>query len=230
VKKFSIIIPTLNEATGLSDFLLALQPLRKHCEIIIADAGSTDDTHRITRGLVDQFIVTAKGRAIQMNAGTKQASADILIFLHADTYLLAQALQSIQQGIDKGIQWGHFDIHLTGKSPLLKMVAQMMNWRSQLTGIATGDQAIFMTVKVFESVGGFPEIALMEDIELSKRLRRISPPYCIKSKVKSSARRWETFGVWRTIILMWRLRLLYFFGVSPEKLARFYRQDKPSKP
>jgi hypothetical protein len=107
--------------------------------------------------LVDQFIVTAKGRAIQMNAGTKQASADILIFLHADTYLPAQALQSIQQGIDKGIQWGRFDIHLTGKSPLLKMVAQMMNWRSQLTGIATGDQAIFMTVKVFESVGGFPE-------------------------------------------------------------------------
>ncbi|MEO1882184.1 MAG: TIGR04283 family arsenosugar biosynthesis glycosyltransferase [Methyloprofundus sp.] len=230
MRKFSIIIPTLNEATDLSDFLLALQPLRKHCEIIIADAGSTDDTHKISIGLVDQFIISARGRALQMNAGAKQVSAEILIFLHADTYLPAQALQSIQQGIDRGAQWGRFDIHLTGKSPLLKMVAQMMNWRSRLSGIATGDQAIFITSKVFESVGGFPEIALMEDIELSKRLKYISPPYCIKSKVKSSARRWAIFGVWRTIILMWRLRLLYFFGVSPEKLARLYRQEKCFKP
>ena len=230
VRKFSIIIPTLNEAEGIGDFLLALQALRVYCEIIIADADSTDDTRKQTAGLVDQFIITAKGRAIQMNAGAARASGEILIFLHADTYLPNQALQSIQEAIDKGAQWGRFDIYLTSQSTLLKVVAQMMNWRSRLTGIATGDQALFMTRQAFRNIGGFAEIALMEDIEMSKRLKLISSPYCIKSKVKSSARRWEVFGVWRTIALMWSLRLRYFLGASPELLVKLYRQGKFFRP
>ena len=229
MKQFSIIIPTLNEADGIGEFLLALQPLREYCEIIIADADSTDKTHNISSPLVDQFITVAKGRAIQMNAGAKKASGDIFIFLHADTYLPEQALTNIQQVIAKGAQWGHFNIQLTGQSSMLTVIAYMMNWRSRLTGIATGDQVIFMTQKLFQKIGGYPEIALMEDIELSKRLKNISSPYCIKTKVKSSARRWESFGVWRTIALMWSLRLRYFFGESPEVLVQLYRQGKFTK-
>ena len=223
---YSIIIPTLNEAEGIADFLLALQPLRERCEIIIADADSTDDTHKFSSTFVDQFISVAKGRALQMNAGAEKASGDVLIFLHADTYLPEQALDYIQQGIAKGAQWGRFDIQLTGQSPLLKVVAYMMNHRSHITGIATGDQVIYMTAEAFKKVGGYPDIPLMEDIEISKRLKKITPPYCIDAKVKSSARRWESFGVWRTIALMWSIRLRYFLGESPEILAQLYRQGK----
>lgn len=224
MKKYSIIIPTLNEAEGVRDFLLALQPLKEQCEIIIADAGSTDETKLISQPLVDLFIAASKGRATQMNSGAENASANILIFLHADTYLPEQALSLIQQGIDKGAQWGRFDIQLIGRHVMLKVVAQMMNWRSRLTGIATGDQVIFMTLQAFQKVGGFPDMPLMEDIEISKRLNEFSRPYCIKVKVKSSARRWESFGVWKTITLMWSIRLRYFLGESPQHLAELYRQ------
>ena len=147
-----------------------------------------------------------------------------MIFLHADTKLPEQALQRIQQGLDAGARWGRFDIQLIGQSFLLKVVAQMMNWRSCYTGIATGDQAIFITQAIFLEVGGFPCQALMEDIEISKRLKRLSSPYCIKAKVKSSARRWESFGVWKTIILMWSIRLRYFMGESPQQLVELYKQ------
>ena len=229
MKKYSIIIPTLNEEQGIRDFLNALQPLREYCEIIIADAQSTDNTKLRSLPLIDQFISTPKGRAIQMNLGAAQASAEILIFLHADTYLPEQALASIQQGIASGAQWGRFDIRLIGQSAMLKVVAQMINWRSHLTGIATGDQVLFMTQQIFRQLGGFPEQALMEDIEMSKRLKKIQRPYCIKTKVNSSARRWEEFGIWQTIILMWSLRLRYFFGESPTVLARLYKQGKIRK-
>lgn len=226
MKKYSIIVPTLNEAEGIGDFLLALQGLREHCEIIVADAGSTDGTHKISSGFVDQFITVAKGRAKQMNAGVEKASGEIFIFLHADTYLPEQALQYIWQGIEKGAQWGRFDIQLTGQSGMLKVIAQMMNWRSRMTGIATGDQGIFITRQAFMQIGGYADIALMEDIEASMRLKKISLPYCIKATVKSSARRWEEFGVWRTIALMWSLRFRYYLGASPEALVQLYRQGK----
>lgn len=161
-----------------------------------------------------------------MNLGAKQASGEVMIFLHADTKLPEQALQNIQQGLDAGARWGRFDIQLIGQSFLLKVVAQMMNWRSRYTGIATGDQAIFITQAIFFEVGGFPCQALMEDIEISKRLKCLSSPYCIKAKVSSSARRWEKFGICRTILLMWTLRLRYFLGESPEVLNQLYRQGK----
>lgn len=226
MKIFSIIVPTLNEEPGILNFLNALQPYREFCEIIIADAHSTDNTKSISLPLVDQFISVPQGRGLQMNLGAKQASGEVMIFLHADTKLPEQALQNIQQGLDAGARWGRFDIQLIGQSFLLKVVAQMMNWRSRYTGIATGDQAIFITQAIFFEVGGFPCQALMEDIEISKRLKCLSSPYCIKAKVSSSARRWEKFGICRTILLMWTLRLRYFLGESPEVLNQLYRQGK----
>ena len=226
MKKYSIIIPTLNEAETLYDFLMALQALRDQCEIIIADADSQGDTRIISRPLVDQFISAPKGRAKQMNAGAEIASSDIFIFLHADTYLPEQALSLIQNAIDSNAQWGRFNIQLIGQHKMLKVVAQMMSWRSRLSGIATGDQVIFMTRQAFQAVDGYPDIPLMEDIEISKRLNLITRSCCIHAKVKSSARRWESFGVWKTIALMWNIRLRYFLGQSPHHLAELYRQGK----
>ena len=224
MKKYSLIIPTLNEAETLEDFLLPLQKLRGQCEIIISDAGSEDNIQEIAAPFVDLFITTAQGRAKQMNAGVNYATTERLIFLHADTYLPESALVMIQQGLEQGELWGRFDIQLIGSHYLLKIIAQMMNWRSRLTGIATGDQVIFMTNPVFQQVGGFPDIALMEDIAMSKQLKKLAAPYCIKARVKSSARRWESFGVWKTVLLMWSLRLRYFFGESPDILLSLYRR------
>lgn len=223
MKRYSIIIPTLNEAESIYDFLMSLQGLREHCEIIVVDAESTDRTKPICLPLVNLFINAAKGRAIQMNAGARKASTNIFIFLHADTYLPDQSLQAIRQGIDSGAQWGRFDIQLIGQHKMLKIIGLMMNWRSHLTKVATGDQTLFMTRKAFLQVAGFPEISLMEDIEMSKRLNQLTPPYVIKNKVKSSARRWELFGVWKMIGLMWSLRLRYYLGGSPKYLSELYR-------
>ena len=224
MRKFSIIIPTLNEAEGIYDFLMPLQALRNQCEIIISDAGSRDKTREISLPFVDQFMVAPKGRATQMNAGAKVARTDVLIFLHADTFLPEQGLALIQQAVDKGALWGRFDIQLEGQHMMLKIVAQMMNWRSRMSGIATGDQVIFITQQLFLRVEGYAEIALMEDIEISKRLNKLARPYCIKAKVRTSARRWESFGVWKTIALMWSIRLRYFLGEAPEQLAELYKQ------
>jgi rSAM/selenodomain-associated transferase 2 len=226
--KFSIIIPTLNEQKTITLCLLALQPLRDNCEIIIVDASDIPLVTPIA--LADKFISSAKGRARQMNLGAGQASGDTLIFLHADTYLPENALQLIEQHISNDKQWGRFDIQLSGDHFMFKVIARMMNWRSRLTGIATGDQVIFVTREAFAAVGNFPEIALMEDIALSKALKKISPPICINVKVTSSGRRWELSGIYRTILLMWVLRLRYFFGVDPQLLAQLYSRGQFWKP
>jgi len=228
--KFSLIIPTLNEEKTIASCLLALQPLRGNAEIIIADATIGQP---IANGphahLADKIISSAKGRARQMNAGAGHASGDVLIFLHADTYLPENALQLIEQHIGNK-QWGRFDIQLSGDHFMLKVIAWMMNRRSRLTGIATGDQVIFVTKQAFVAVGHYPEIALMEDIALSKALKKNGPPLCLKAKVTSSGRRWEYFGIYRTILLMWTLRLRYFFGADPQRLAEFYSRGRFWKP
>ncbi|UOA09461.1 TIGR04283 family arsenosugar biosynthesis glycosyltransferase [Methylobacter sp. S3L5C] len=220
--KFSIIIPTLNEEKSIKSCLLALQPLRNDCEIIIADGDSDDNTQSLALPLADKVMISAKGRAKQMNNGASYATGEILIFLHADTCLPENALQLIQQKISSIRQWGHFDIQLSGNPFMLKVIAQMMNWRSRLTGIATGDQVIFVTRLVFQAVGQYPEISLMEDIALCKALKKIGRPVCLKNKVISSGRRWEHNGIYRTILLMWSLRLRYFFGADPRILAFLY--------
>lgn len=227
---FSIIIPTLNEAKVICACLAALQPLRTECELIVADGGSTDDTLPLAAPLVDKLITSPKGRARQMNSGAEQATGDILVFLHADTHLPDNALALIRQAIDGGAQWGRFDIRLSGQHFMLKVIAFMMNRRSRLTGIATGDQVIFVTRQAFIAVGKYPDIALMEDIALSKALKKIGRPACLRAKVTSSGRRWEQHGVGKTILLMWWLRWRYFWGADPDILARLYYRSHSWKP
>ena len=228
--QFSIIIPTLNEAEEISHCLLALQHLRSHCEIIIADGGSTDETITLATPLADQTISCKKGRSYQMNAGSARARGEILIFLHADTLLPHNALSLIEQGIASLADWGRFDILLPGKHPLLKLIAFMMNLRSRITGIATGDQVLFIRKQTFIDIGHYPEIPVMEDIAICKKLKKISKPYCIAAKVISSARRWEQFGIYRTLLLMWWLRLAYFFGCSTATLNLLYTKGIFWKP
>jgi rSAM/selenodomain-associated transferase 2 len=225
--KFSIIIPTLNEANTIQTGLQALQPLRKHCEIIVVDGGSSDNTVQLASTLADKVIISPRGRARQMNNGASHAIGDILIFLHVDTVLPENALVNIQTQLEKpDSHWGRFDIRLDSNHRLIKMVAQMMNWRSRLTGIATGDQVIFVKRSVFFDIGQYPDLDLMEDIALSSTLKKLSRPVCLKDKVTSSARRWLQHGILKTIMLMWLLRLLYFFGADPNHLAILYREGK----
>lgn len=227
--KFSIIIPTLNEELSIVNCLTRLQSLRQCCEIIVVDGGSLDNTKKLAQPLVDKLISSATGRAIQMNTGAERAAGELLIFLHADTSLPQDALNQIAQAIKNNRQWGRFDVTLSGSHPMLKMIAVFMNWRSRLTGIATGDQVIFVNKKLFESVGQYPAIPLMEDIALCKKLKKISSPICLKAKVISSGRQWEQFGVFETLLLMWSLRLRYFLGADPQTLAILYNKGNKWK-
>ncbi|SEL03566.1 TIGR04283 family arsenosugar biosynthesis glycosyltransferase [Halomonas daqiaonensis] len=224
----SIIIPTLNEAAKIEDLLNGLVTrqtgdAKGGVEIVVVDGGSRDDTVDRARPLASRVIVEALGRARQMNAGTREARGRYLLFLHADTRLPPGADLSIASALSGQSVWGRFDIRLEGHHPLLPVIARAMNLRSRLTGIATGDQGLFMTREAFEAVGGFPDQPLMEDIEMSRRLKRLSPPACLKEKVVSSGRRWERDGAWATIRLMWRLRWRYWRGEPAESLAREYR-------
>ena len=219
----SIILPVLNEATALAATLKALAPLRANgVEIIVVDGGSSDGSPDIAMPHVDRTIVAPRGRASQMNAGAAVARGRVLLFLHADTRLPENACRAILLGIASGRLWGRFDVRIEGKSTWLPLVALSMNWRSRLTGIATGDQAIFVSTEAFRAVGGFPDIPLMEDIALSRRLLQMGKPTCLDAAVATSGRRWETHGVLRTILFMWSLRLRYFFGADPHRLAAEY--------
>ena len=223
----SIVIPTLNEAAGIEATLQALQPLRlRGVELVLADGGSSDSTPTLAQPWVDAVVDAPRGRALQMNAGAARARASVLLFLHADTRLPPLAdvlvLQAVQRS-DKGACWGRFDVRIEGRPWMLRVVAVLMNLRSRASGIATGDQAIFITREAFERVGGFPEQVLMEDIEISRRLKRLGRPACLRARVCTSGRRWEQRGVWRTIVLMWRLRWRYWRGESPARLAEAYR-------
>lgn len=222
VLKLSIVIPVVNEAVHIERRLQDLQKLRYCCELLLVDGGSTDRTLEIAEPWVDKVISSPRGRARQMNQGAAQTDADVLVFLHADTQLPDQSVALITQTIANGYAWGRFDVAFDSAKPIFKLIALMMNWRSRLTGIATGDQAIFMTRQVFQQVGGFPEIALMEDVAISASLKNIGHPSCLSAKVVTSARRWQTQGIFRTIILMWRLRLAFFLGVEPDDLAIHY--------
>lgn len=220
--KLSIVIPTLNEAAGIERALEALAPLRANGhEVIVADGGSEDGTGGLAVALADRVIVAPHGRAPQMNAGAAAAAGDALLFLHADTRLPPHADRAVI-GALQAHAWGRFDVRIDGHSPLLAVVAYFMNLRSRITGIATGDQAIFVRRAAFR---GYPEIALMEDIAFSRSMKRISPPACLSERVLTSGRRWERNGVIRTLLLMWRLRLAYFLGASPDELARRYAKQ-----
>ncbi len=219
----SIVIPVLNEADCVVGLLARLQPVRAagH-EVILADGGSRDATVALARPLVDRIVCPGRGRARQMNAGAAAARGDVLWFLHADSGVPAGAVRRILGAVRAGRPWGRFDVRLSGRDPMFRVIERAMNLRSRLTGIATGDQGIFVTRALFERVGGYPDIPLMEDIALSRALKGHARPACLEGPLVTSSRRWEAQGTWRTIWLMWWLRAAYRLGVSPERLARAY--------
>ncbi|MDQ2777951.1 MAG: TIGR04283 family arsenosugar biosynthesis glycosyltransferase [Pseudomonadota bacterium] len=220
----SLIVPMLDEAAGIGAHLQALQPLRaRGHELIVVDGGSRDASLELAEPWCDQLLRSDRGRARQMNAGAAHAHGDALVFLHADTRLPPDADAAIEAALRAGAAWGRFDVCIEGRSRWFPVIAALMNLRSRLSGIATGDQAIFVQAALFRRVGGFAEVPLMEDVQLSRRLKTISRPACLRQRVLTSGRRWETRGVWRTIWLMWRLRWRYWRGANPEALARAYR-------
>lgn len=241
IATISIIIPVLNEANNLPLLLDNINKLKPNPQqVILVDGGSNDDSIGIIRSFINKLIPdndrkidwqmteSKAGRALQMNTGAALATSDVLLFLHADTKLPMDAIESVSEAM-KRAEWGRFDVQIASRQPTLRLVSQMINWRSRLSGIATGDQAIFISQSLFERIGNYPNQALMEDIELckqlkGKQLKGMAKPACLKSKVITSARRWQQHGTWRTIILMWHLRFDYWRGVSADNIkARYYK-------
>ncbi len=223
MQRISIIIPTRNEAACIGPCLKALSALRRRGhEVIVVDGHSTDGTWKQLPGGVDRRLRAGPGRAVQMNAGAAVATGDILLFLHADTRLPRQADALIMDACAAMPAWGRFDVRLSGQERVFRLIEWCMNRRSRWTGIATGDQALFVGRELFDKVGGYARIPLMEDVALSSALRRHVRPICVPYTALTSSRRWEEHGVWRTILLMWALRLGYFLGLSPARLARYY--------
>ena len=226
--RISLIVPTLNEADSIVRALSPLQAWRAagH-EIIVVDGNSTDATRALAAPLADHCIVAGPGRSVQLNAGAQIANGSLFLFLHADTSLPPNALATLTALNDgQTALWGRFDVSVAASGIAYRFIESMMNLRSRITGVATGDQALFVTRGLFGQVGGFPSIALMEDIALSKRLRREQSPLCLRSRVRTSARRWQRNGIVRTVILMWGLRLAYFCGVSPARLQVVYERKR----
>lgn len=221
--RLSVIMPVLDEAEGIVEHLAALAGLRtRGAEIIVVDGGSKDETRARAAPYADLVIAAPRGRASQMNAGAGLATGDVFLFLHADTRLPADADRFVFDAVRAGAHWGRFDVRIAGRSLLLPLVGTMMNLRSRATGIATGDQAIFVSRAAFNAVGSFPEQPLMEDIEMSRRLKRLGRPACLSAKAVTSGRRWDENGAILTILMMWRLRLAYWRGADPTALARAY--------
>ena len=221
----SIIVPALNEAAELAATLASLRACcADKTQLIVVDGGSVDDTVGIARRFADRVVCADRGRASQMNAGAAAATGEVLWFVHADTAAPAMAGDAVLDAAgDQGAAWGHCGVRLDGESALLRVVQRMMNWRARFTGVATGDQGIWVRRSIFEAVGGYPPMRLMEDVALSKRLRRLRRPVCLPLYLRTSARRWQARGVARTVVLMWWLRLAFWLGVRAEVLARWYR-------
>lgn len=219
-----VVMPVLNEAQAIEATLQALAPLRQcGARVVVVDGGSQDDTMAKARPHADAVISAPRGRAAQMNAGAALGWGEVLLFLHADTTLPGGADEPLLQALTQGHLWGRFDVRIAGRHWMLSVVAAMMNLRSRWTGIATGDQAMFMRREVFAQLGGFAPLPLMEDIDMSRRLRMLGAPACLRERVITSGRRWEQRGVWRTMALMWRLRWRYWRGESAHALAQDYR-------
>lgn len=220
-----IVVPVLDEASRLGPFLGKLQALRKRgVRLVIVDGGSSDASVEIARELADIVFQAPRGRASQMNAGAAACRSDALLFLHADTELPEDGDQLVLDALAHGAHWGRFDVRIDDPRATFRFVESLMNVRSRFSGIATGDQTLFVRRDHFESIGGFPEIALMEDIALSRALKRHGRPACLRARVVTSARRWNQYGIWRTIALMWWLRASYFLGVDPTRLALVYER------
>lgn len=227
--RISIVVPVVNEAASIASCLEPLQPAREHGhEVIVVDGGSTDGTPSLAAPLADRVLESRRGRALQMNTGARAASGDVLWFLHADTRASAAAVTAVVEACRGGRRtWGRFDVRLDAPGPAFRIIETTMNLRSRWTGIATGDQGIFVARRLFDSVGGYTELPLMEDIALSRALRDRTPPICLRQRLHASARRWLDNGVWRTVWLMWQLRLAFFLGADPADLHRRYYGARP---
>ena len=224
--RVSVIVPTLNEEKSIAATLAALMALQPH-QAIVVDGGSRDKTVEMSARAGARVIVAERGRARQMNRGAQEATGEVLLFLHADTRLPPSAWADIDNALsDRRCVGGRFDIDLQGDHPMLKVIGAMISYRSRLTKVATGDQALFVRAEVFSAMGGFPDLELMEDIAFCRALKRFGGVACLRSKVTSSGRRWETNGVCRTVFKMWILKLFYFVGVSPRTLKRFYADSR----
>jgi rSAM/selenodomain-associated transferase 2 len=223
MSRLSVIIPARNEQAGIGATLERLQGLRRRGhQVLVVDGGSHDNTVARCAGLADTVIAGRAGRAVQMNAGAALADGDILLFLHADTRVPANIDKQIIAALAEHSGWGHFDVRLSGRHPLLRLVESLMNLRARLSGIATGDQGLFVSRCLFDTLGGFPDIPLMEDIAFSRQLKRVRRPHCLRTRLVTSSRRWERQGVLATIFKMWVLRLAYSLGVPAAQLARHY--------
>lgn len=222
----SVVLPVLNEEQSIRGTLQSLIRLTPY-EIIVVDGGSRDRTLEICKEFAVDVMHAERGRARQMNVGARRASGEVLLFLHADTRLPQSALNDIAAALsDSRYLGGRFDVELEGAHWMLKIVGTLINYRSRATKIATGDQALFVRREVFDRMGGFPDIPLMEDIGFCRALKRIGGVACLRSRVITSARRWERDGVWRTIFKMWSLKVCYLAGVSPIRLKRFYADTR----
>ena len=222
-RSLSIIIPVLNEASILPDRLEALQFVRSRAvELIVVDGGSTDGSLEISRGLSDHTLKSPAGRARQMNEGAQHASSEWLLFLHADTRLDGEAFEALLEALIGEPGWGWFDVRIEGEHPLLSLTAAMMNARAGLTKVATGDQGLFVKKALFDAVGGFPDMPLMEDVALSKALRGVAKSTVIRTPLATDGRRWDQGGWFRTVLKMWGLRFAYWAGVGPDRLANYY--------
>jgi rSAM/selenodomain-associated transferase 2 len=224
--KISVIVPVLNEETTIAATLQSLVTLAPD-EIIVIDGGSGDRSREIAARCGIQVLSSERGRAKQMNHGAAQAGSDVLLFLHADTRLPGSAFADIAAALaDPRCVGGRFDVELEGRHWMLKIIGALINWRSRATQVGTGDQAIFVRREVFERMGGYPDIPLMEDLALCRALKRLGTVACLRNRVITSARRWENDGVWWTIARMWTLKLLYLAGMSPARLKRFYADTR----
>ena len=224
--RISVIIPILNEAKSIVAMLQALLPLGPS-ELFIVDGGSSDGTRAICRQFGVEVLTSPRGRAAQMNYGARRATGDVLLFLHADTRLPPTAFDDIRGALaDPRFVGGRFDIQLDGDHWMLRVVGAMISLRSRLSNVGTGDQAIFVRREMFQGMGGFPDIPIMEDVAFCRALKRLGEMACLRSKVITSARRWELDGVWRTIFRMWMLKSLYLMGVSPHRLKRYYSDGR----
>ena len=224
--RISVIIPVLNEEKTIAVTLQALVPLAPH-EILVVDGGSHDRTRAICDRLGVKLLSSERGRARQMNHGARQATGNVLLFVHADTRLPATALDDIAVALrDSNCPGGRFDVELDGAHWMFRIIGALINYRSRLTKVATGDQALFVRREVFERIAGFPDLPLMEDIAFCRSLKPIGRMACLRSRVVSSARRWEKDGLWRTIVKMWTLKLCYLAGVPPGRLKQFYADTR----
>lgn len=221
----SVVIPVRNEALALPCLLDDLAGLRAAgAELIVVDGGSSDGTCELTRGRVDQLLSAGAGRALQMNAGAAAARGEYLWFVHADTRISSESLNNLQAALSARPLWGRFDVRLSGSGLALWVIGWMISLRSRISGIASGDQGVFVLRQQFEALGGYAQIPLMEDLQLCRRLNALARPRCLRPPLLTSSRRWERHGIWRTVLLMWCLRVAYYCGASPEKLARQYRR------